>query len=492
MAAVTGAVMGLVAFLAWLTNPTYEPNEPPPVSHKIPVLGHVIAYARNRRGFLKWAYSQNHQEPCSVLVAGRKYYIFNEPQDVAAIHRKSKTLRLDAFLVRVCINLFGFPQEDADHRRGISDEVHNLNNKYLLRPQHYEPVDAKFYKELNMIVRDTAAEVDRSPTGRLTRDGLVLTTDLMAKAATLAFFGPKIFTATSADPLVDFREFIATGFGRVIVGVPRFAMKKVYELQDRCLTSISEYITASDSQDDGSAMMKERIEFSGNHFSDKGRAANEFSFLFALNVNAVPVAYISLLHVLTEPGLFAELRDELSTAGCKPSEPIDFTTTTPAHLPRFRAVYYETLRMHVETSSIREVLEPTSITSKHTSSTGEKEAVEYNFSKGSIIDIPATLLHFDEKLHAAPYEFHPKRFLDTSLGGEGTNPATTLRPFGGGVSYCPGRMFAEKEIVAYLASMVLNFDLRITNGEKEIPISSEFQAAANSPRQIIEFSRRKA
>jgi len=50
------------------------------------------------------------------------------------------------------------------------------------------------------------------------------------------------------------------------------------------------------------------------------------------------------------------------------------------------------------------------------------------------------------------------------LGGKGENFLKGVRPFGGGVSYCPGRVFAEKQIMDFLAQMVGRFKVEVIGG----------------------------
>jgi cytochrome P450 len=64
--------------------------------------------------------------------------------------------------------------------------------------------------------------------------------------------------------------------------------------------------------------------------------------------------------------------------------------------------------------------------------------------------MPSSLLHYDPAVHHDPEVFDAKRFLSKELGGIGTQvSSTTLRPFGGGMSYCSGRRFTENQVVGF-------------------------------------------
>jgi hypothetical protein len=50
---VGASLVALLAALLWLTSPSYSDDEPRPIPHYIPILGHAISFARNRREFLE-------------------------------------------------------------------------------------------------------------------------------------------------------------------------------------------------------------------------------------------------------------------------------------------------------------------------------------------------------------------------------------------------------------------------------------------------------
>jgi hypothetical protein len=53
--AVCGGFFTLFA-LVWYTSPTYTPEEPHPMRHSIPLVGHLIQFAKDRRSlFTKFA-----------------------------------------------------------------------------------------------------------------------------------------------------------------------------------------------------------------------------------------------------------------------------------------------------------------------------------------------------------------------------------------------------------------------------------------------------
>ena len=187
-----------------------------------------------------------------------------------------------------------------------------------------------------------------------------------------------------------------------------------------------------------------------------------------------------LLHVINHPGLVAEIRDELKTAGYDGSKPANHADLFPNSLPLLRSVFWETLRLHNVAASVREVVEPTQLAAHRT----------WNLKRGSMVTMPALLIHKNPALHPDPESFHPKRFLDVQVGGNGANRAKTMKPFGGGPTLCPGRVVAEKQVMSFIAAMCVRYDMKLMTQGWEFPDHSDFEYVAGRPRGFVELKMR--
>lgn len=127
-------------------------------------------------------------------------------------------------------------------------------------------------------------------------------------------------------------------------------------------------------------------------------------------------------------------------------------------VPLLISVFREVLRLTAPLQSVRVVLEDTVV------------ADQYLLKKGSIVQIPTGVVNLDRTTWGNDaHEFNPRRF-EKSVNGTITDsrsatgkddmvhPAAS-RSFGGGRSLCPGRHFAQMEIVGFTAMMLLGFDL---------------------------------
>lgn len=106
--------------------------------------------------------------------------------------------------------------------------------------------------------------------------------------------------------------------------------------------------------------------------------------------------------------------------------------------PYLESVLYESLRLHGGAMVSRIVLRKTKI--------GEKI-----LQPGNIILMPSRQLHTNKNVwgHSA-LEFNPVKFLkNKSLGRH-----PSFRPFGGGSTYCPGRVLAKEEVFSFVAILL--------------------------------------
>ena len=53
--AVVAATVALCFLVLWLTSPAYAYDEPQPIGHTLPVLGHALSFARDQKGLFQWA-----------------------------------------------------------------------------------------------------------------------------------------------------------------------------------------------------------------------------------------------------------------------------------------------------------------------------------------------------------------------------------------------------------------------------------------------------
>lgn len=104
---------------------------------------------------------------------------------------------------------------------------------------------------------------------------------------------------------------------------------------------------------------------------------------------------------------------------------------------------------------------------------GAREVIHEVIIGGKVLRPGRKLLMPFQQLHSNPEvfgtnatEFDPQRFLN--------NPAlaksTSYRPFGGGLTYCPGRYLARREILMAVVLILHRFDIEPNPRENGGPI----------------------
>ncbi len=153
-----------------------------------------------------------------------------------------------------------------------------------------------------------------------------------------------------------------------------------------------------------------------------------------------------LAYLLHDHSLLSSIRAETAPA-------LNTTSTTPIDIsyllttcPRLEALFHEVLRISNSSASVRAVVAPTRLGSKV-------------LRAGRKVLIPHRQLHNNQSVFGPnASSFDAERFLrqkDLSR-----NPS--YRPFGGGSTYCPGRIVARQEIFAFVALALQRFEVGLT------------------------------
>lgn len=153
-------------------------------------------------------------------------------------------------------------------------------------------------------------------------------------------------------------------------------------------------------------------------------------------------------HVLYDPVLRTAIEHEILplTAAAGP-----LPTSLPAlqgqleKCPLLTATFYETLRVATSSISAREVV---------------REAIIGNlrFQPGTRVIVPSRQTLIDSAVFGLnPKSFDANRFLENP----GLVNSSSFRPFGGGISYCPGRFMAQAEVMGFTVELLREFEVEV-------------------------------
>lgn len=175
-----------------------------------------------------------------------------------------------------------------------------------------------------------------------------------------------------------------------------------------------------------------------------------------------------LFHILSNPDVLRTCQQELLGLVVKDTKTIigrvkvvDMSLIK-AMCPTMMAMLHETLRYHSTVINIKEVQHDTTLAS------------EYHLKKGAIVMIPGTAVHHDTEIwgpDATSFDHH--RFL-TPGGHKKLSSTSAYRPFGAGVTMCPGLHFSTNTMLSLVAMVLLQFD--IVPKEKEWSLPSQKNA----------------
>lgn len=171
------------------------------------------------------------------------------------------------------------------------------------------------------------------------------------------------------------------------------------------------------------------------------------------NTNTRKATFWLLTLLLQTPHLIPIIRSETSPAfsASDPTAPPS-TKYIEDHAPTLSAAFDEALRLTSFSASVRHIRSDTALPHPHS---GLNTTV---LRKGNLLLIPYRQLHFDTAAFGPrPEIFDPERFLRNKRLLRSPN----LRPFGGGSTYCPGRMLAKRTVLSFVAMLLRGWDISV-------------------------------
>jgi hypothetical protein len=288
----------------------------------------------------------------------------------------------------------------------------------------------------------------------------------------LAAYGPNHVIALNPSIFADFWEY-ERNLPKLMLGIaPWLISPKSHRAQARLSEALCDWV------DKGywkraSPWIQSRIQLGLDRgLTPRMAAQAEMGMMFGILANAMPTTFWVISYIFTHPDTLRDIRAELeNTDGVisvrNNGERVISLSGLKAKAPLLNSVLRESLRVYAPISSVRLVLEDTII------------ADQYLLKKGSIVQIPGASVHTDSRVWGSDVgEFNPHRF-EKSINGTFVENGSTVagkkekqvhpsafRGFGGGSSLCPGRHFAQMEILGFTAMLVLGFEVGPVEGDK--------------------------
>ncbi|EJD41764.1 cytochrome P450 [Auricularia subglabra TFB-10046 SS5] len=455
--AVAAALVAVVAAdRVWQKNQSRWSNEPPMLPYAVPFVGHALSFGRSAQKMIRQGAKQfpGHQ-PYSLMMFGKRVYIFTSPKDANIIYRKSKALAFLPLVETLVAHAWGISKDgmnklsSTEEGDSLFQNAHAFYRDSLKEGPQLDLLTLNFLKYVRLELEAWFKKADG-----ITQEANLRAWSraLLGAASTNAVMGPFILEKYP-DFLADVWA-VERGFFYYVNRIPRFLVNERYAARDRVMAAFAAYLSDETNRKDGAPMIWDRedqMHAKGMQLLDRARYT--YSAYAALQTNSIPNSSALLWHLFGDRALLARVRAELEPVfdGKPYITTLEQVAALQTRCPLLRACFDETLRLYSPAASNRRVVEDTVVSG-------------YLLKAGRHVILPAFAHHQSDVFGDEPARFRPDRFLP----GGGAD-AKQVRAFGGGVSLCSGRYFASNEVLSYAAQVVWRCDVEmLADGEARI------------------------
>ncbi|KAI8634023.1 cytochrome P450 [Xylariaceae sp. FL1651] len=452
------ALFSLLLWRFWrfTLQPLLYPQYPRELPYWIP--WHTIAFFTNSDQLLERGlnYTRRTHEIFSIQLLGKKLHIITSASDVAAAFRDTTALGFDGHLNELLQN-FGFGPDAIQrswHKPKPGDWCYIANNPVNPNQMNFIHLTEDKYKK-QLLPGEKMDDMCRVFLGALHQslqwDKLCYSTSTnesswekislyslcrfaMVDAATRSMFGHHLHDITPriVEHMLDFNDHAWMVFFRYpnLFGLPITRPRR--EIMD----ALKAFIQLPESQRLSQARSIKQIiaaqEIVGIDL--EARASVILMIFWAANSNEYNISFWVLAYLLYDNRLFRLVKGETEAAWRSGKLDIKYLC---ANCPKLEAIFYEALRL---------------------------KGGAMKLEAGDSIIIPSRQLHTNENVWGHDVkEFNPERFLDN----KSFSRHSSFRPFGGGLTYCPGRILAKEEVYGFIAILFHRFDMRLVLEENQ-------------------------
>ncbi|KAL8783070.1 MAG: hypothetical protein Q9213_004882 [Squamulea squamosa] len=471
--AVATALSTLVIWRLWrfTISPWLHPQDPRELPYWIPVLGHARAFLSNQDKLLSYGrnYFENTREPFALTLGGEKLYILTSHADVVAAYKNNNALDYGPVVSELTQN-FGVSKESISKIFVPTEEflqntiAYNPHGKTFFRLKSdfyhaqlhpgpkFEATQTKFLDLL-----DQAMNFDKLPGSASLRycERVVsvslyrLCHEVFVRAGTEVFFG-KQFLDLDPHIIQSFIDFDDNNW-MVFYGWPHRAAATTPMQQ--ILAVMETYLDLAKAERGESAWLIDIFEDAQGHLNLPKRdiAVVLMMLLWVINTNAYRVTFWMLAYTLHSPSLRTAIRDETALSMRKDGS-INISNLM-RNSPKLDSVWFEVLRLTNASSAVRTVTQPTCIGGKV-------------LQPGHKVMSPFRQLHFNKEVFGESTDkFDPDRFFRNQKLAK--HPC--YKPFGGGLTKCPGRFVAHRETYIFIALMLHRFESELSAKSQAMP-----------------------
>ncbi len=486
--AVIGLVLAIVLFFSRLLEIKVDPREPPVVHPRIPYIGHIIGFLSSGPLFLKSiryfhlyyhinpprltpkSYSEKCKHPIFTLpMLNGRTYVVTSPALAAAVQRSSSTLDFDSLIAEVFPRLINM---NADSQRKLFDAAADPEGKQTLIDRAHDMINPKLVPNMIQDVSEAQLKHFNDYFNSL-KDGAEaelfhLVTRELTAASMFTFWGPNNPFALHPELNDAFWTWERGNVAYMVNILPKITARAAYNGIEACVAGFLEYLEAGRISEAREIIQARQRAHEAYGISITEQARFEIVFAFAVNSNAGITSFWTVNNLFSRPDLLRQVREEIEANALEAPGTISWRKLRDG-CPLLNSVYRESSRLVSPMTSARLVLEDTVL------------ADTYLLRKGAVVQIAGGVMHFDGNIWGPDAaSFNPHRFLYTPSGTKADasgnvtdSKANTVHPaafraFGGGVSLCPGRHFAQMEILSLTALMAMMFEMKPVKAREKV------------------------
>ncbi|GAP88932.1 putative cytochrome p450 family protein [Rosellinia necatrix] len=485
-------------------------HEPAWLGEPIPFISNAWQFMTNKRRFIARIRKALEDRPIVQCRLGpTRIYIITGGSNVSTIFRSSFTS--EPWILSILERSAGYTPTDMAHfyadrsgpfslpsskdmnppKKRIWYESHRMHDETLIAAR---PINA-FAMSFQRFFAD---ELAFFPVGEWVEDVRIFKffKMQMSAAATRAIVGPRIIDLNPGfiDVFWEYEKVPEV----LAFGLPPWLNRRAAKVRDRFGAMCRKWYELSDREFDwespdrhadwepifGSQISKGLAQWAKDFdFSTESISGAFALFLYGLHANAIPICTWLMFELLKDLKLLEAIRAEIKHAeASKHGTSLYFDHQILTSLPLLQSVFTEVMRLHVGVLITRKATESVTIAG-------------YTIPKGSIVQAPTEVAHLDEAVWGKPghpaSEFwayrhvkeieivnpagHPTKKLEFSISGK----TGSFFPYGGGISMCAGRLFANAEILLAVAMVISRFDIEFVQWIKDDGSPSERPAQDN-------------
>ncbi|ESZ95414.1 putative cytochrome p450 [Sclerotinia borealis F-4128] len=443
-----------------------------------PIEGHLRSFYHNSSGLLSTVrlYFHDTREPFAITIAGQKWYILTDADDVSATYKINDGSLSYEIFAREVFRVIGvsasgvskvFQTQDLDKQGTQYPEYKDL----LALMKEFQVRQLYPGKPLDDLVRISRESLDNhmnlesvfdrgswyiksTDNGIPTVSLFSWVSDLFIGLGQEAYFG-KVLEEIEPDLIQTFQKFDAAAW-QVLYQYPKILSGPMLENKSKMQAAMERYFDLPAGKRDSAAYLileleKEMLRL-GISKSDRGIFF--FQIYWSINGNTRKAPFWMLSYILYQPDLIEIIRKETNPAFSENGVDVAYLSKS-CHI--LNSLWDETIRITASAASVRFLTKDIEIGNKI-------------LRKGNRIMMPQRQLHFDPKTFGADaMEFDAERF--TKNPGLRRHPS--LRPFGGGTSLCPGRFLAKQTTLTFIAMALNRFDIVLDPPSQPFPVPDE-------------------